>query len=214
VPELGGTVTIDDLTNFISGSMYDVASWPDTAATLRIAYDAILGGASAPSPLAAHPFPKAKPGPGWSADDYLYNGNDSFLAVNCADAPLPRNPALYPGIAAAFEKANPTFGRAEAFSEVACAADHRALQRPVEPAKRRRPCSWSTRPWPSRALSKMVGRRSARLARATQCRCGGGYCAAACFGAGCENREYGRRRAAVGYAAGGCDPAGRPDDAG
>jgi pimeloyl-ACP methyl ester carboxylesterase len=137
VPELGGTVTIDDLTNFISGSMYDVASWPDTAATLKVAYDAILGGGSAPSTLAVRPFPKAKPGPGWSADDYGYNGNDSFLAVNCADAPLPRNPALYPGIAVAFERANPTFGRAEAFSEVACANWPRITERYHGPWNRR-----------------------------------------------------------------------------
>lgn len=129
VPELGGTVTIDDLTNFISGTMYDVGSWPDSAATLQIAYDAILGGGAAPSALAARAFPKAKPGPGWSADDYNFNGNDSFLAVNCADAPLPRNPSLYPAIADAFEKANPTFGRAEAFSEVACANWPRIAER-------------------------------------------------------------------------------------
>ncbi|MEU4241781.1 alpha/beta hydrolase [Actinoplanes sp. NPDC026619] len=121
VPDLGGTVTIDDLTDFISGTMYNIATWPDAALQLQIAYDAIFGGGSAPAALAAHPFPKAKPGPGWSADDYLYNGNDSFLAVNCADAPLPRDPWLYPSIAAGFEKASPTFGRAEAFGEVACA---------------------------------------------------------------------------------------------
>ncbi|GIF23931.1 pimeloyl-ACP methyl ester carboxylesterase [Actinoplanes tereljensis] len=120
VPDLGGTVTIDDLTDFISGTMYNIASWPDAAVTLQIAYDAVLGG-GAPAALAARPFPKAKPGPGWSADDYLYNGNDSFLAVNCADTRVPRDPAAYPGIAARFEKASPTFGRAEAFGEVACA---------------------------------------------------------------------------------------------
>ncbi|WP_157295104.1 alpha/beta hydrolase [Paractinoplanes globisporus] len=119
LPELG-TVTIDDLTDFISGSMYNVADWPDTAATLQFAYDAIFGGVT-PSTLAAHSLPKAKARPGWSPDAYSYNGNDAGLAVNCADAPLPRNPALYPGIADAFEAASPTFGRAEAFSEVACA---------------------------------------------------------------------------------------------
>ena len=137
VPELGGTVTIDDLTAFVSGAMYDVGSWPETAATLQVAYDAILGDGAAPSALAAHPFPQARPGPGWSADDYLYNGNDALLAVNCVDAPLPRNPALYPGIAAAFEKANPTFGRAEAFSEVACAAWPRNAERYHGPWNRR-----------------------------------------------------------------------------
>jgi pimeloyl-ACP methyl ester carboxylesterase len=137
LPEFGGEVTIDDLTSFIASAMYDVASWPDTAVTLQVAYDAILGGGSALSPLAARPFPRAKAGPGWSADDYGYNGNDSFLAVNCADAPLPRDPARYPGIAAAFEKANPTFGRAEAFSEVACATWPRIAERYNGPWHRR-----------------------------------------------------------------------------
>ncbi|WP_433381080.1 alpha/beta hydrolase [Actinoplanes sp. CA-142083] len=127
LPELG-TVTIDDLTDFISGSMYNVADWPDTAATLQFAYDALFGGATA-STLAARTLPKARPGPGRSADAYSYNGNDSFLAVNCADAPLPRNPALYPAIAEAFEAASPTFGRAEAFGEVACANWPRIAER-------------------------------------------------------------------------------------
>ncbi|GIM90389.1 alpha/beta hydrolase [Paractinoplanes toevensis] len=137
VPDLGGTVTIDDLTDFISGVLYNIAGWPDAAATLQLAYDAILGDGTAPSTLAARPFPKAKPGPGWSADDYLYNGNDSFLAVNCADAPLPRNPARYPGIADRFERANPTFGRAEAFGEVACANWPRITERYAGPWNRR-----------------------------------------------------------------------------
>jgi pimeloyl-ACP methyl ester carboxylesterase len=137
VPELGGTVTIDDLTDFITGTMYDIAAWPDAAVTLRLAYDAILGGGTARSTLAARAFPKAKPGPGWSADDYGYNGTDSFLAVNCADAPLPRDPAAYPAIAAAYEKANPTFGRAEAFSEVACATWPRTTERYHGPWNRR-----------------------------------------------------------------------------
>jgi pimeloyl-ACP methyl ester carboxylesterase len=137
VPDLGGTVTIDDLTDFISGVLYNIAGWPDAAATLQLAYDGILGGGTGPSTLAARPFPKAKPGPGWSADDYLYNGNDSFLAVNCADAPLPRDPARYPGIADRFERANPTFGRAEAFSEVACANWPRISERYAGPWNRR-----------------------------------------------------------------------------
>jgi pimeloyl-ACP methyl ester carboxylesterase len=120
VPDLGGTVTIDDLTDFISGTMYNIASWPDDAATLQLAYDVILAGKSNKT-LKTRAFPKAKPGPGWSADAYSYNGNDSFLAVNCADAPLPRDPWAYPSIADRFERAHPTFGRAEAFGEVACA---------------------------------------------------------------------------------------------
>jgi pimeloyl-ACP methyl ester carboxylesterase len=135
LPELG-TVTIDDLTGFVTGSMYNVANWPDTAVTLQFVYDALFGGATA-STLAARKLPKAQPGPGWSPDAYSFNGNDSFLAVNCADAPLPRNPALYPAIADAFEAASPTFGRAEAFSEVACANWPRTEERYHGPWNRR-----------------------------------------------------------------------------
>ncbi|GAA2631577.1 alpha/beta hydrolase [Paractinoplanes durhamensis] len=129
VPDLGGTVTIDDLTDFISGTMYNIASWPSAAVTLQVAYDGIVGGGTAPAALAARPFPKAQPGPGWSADDYAFNGNDSFLAVNCADTRVPRDPGAYPRIAADFERASPTFGRAEAFGEVACANWPRITER-------------------------------------------------------------------------------------
>jgi hypothetical protein len=66
-------------------------------------------------------LPKAPPARGWLGDAYSYTGNDAFFAVNCADAPLPRDPRLYPAFATVFEKAHPTFGRAEAFSEVGCA---------------------------------------------------------------------------------------------
>jgi hypothetical protein len=57
--------------------------------------------------------------------------------VNCADAPLPRNPELYPGFAAAFEKAHRTYGRAEAFSEVGCATWPRIQERYNGPWNRR-----------------------------------------------------------------------------
>ncbi|GIE78908.1 peptidase [Actinoplanes philippinensis] len=115
-----GTVTIDDLTGYIGQALYNMASFPVAAQTLQDAYDAVFGDPAALRSTAAG-LPKAPPARGWLGDAYSYNGNDSFFAVNCADAPLPRNPALYPAFAAAFEKAHPTFGRSEAFSEVGCA---------------------------------------------------------------------------------------------
>ncbi|WP_436536592.1 alpha/beta hydrolase [Actinoplanes sp. HUAS TT8] len=116
-----GVVTIDDLVGFVSGSMYDVASFPETAQVLQILYSELFGGPSALRTAKAPALPPAPSARGGLPDAYGYTSNDAFYAVNCADAPLPRNPKLYPGFANVFEKASPTFGRAEAFGEVGCA---------------------------------------------------------------------------------------------
>ncbi|MEU4427046.1 alpha/beta hydrolase [Actinoplanes sp. NPDC024001] len=116
-----GTVTLDDLVGYIGETLYDVAAFPEAAQTLQLVHDEIFGDPLVLRVPSAQPLPKAPPVRGWLPDAYEYTGNDAFFAVNCADAPLPRQPALYPGFAAAFEAAHPTFGRAEAFSEVGCA---------------------------------------------------------------------------------------------
>jgi pimeloyl-ACP methyl ester carboxylesterase len=136
LPEIG-TVTIDDLTGFIGSILYDVASFPDAAATLQFVHDALFGGAATRSTAGARTVPKAPPARGWMTDAYSYTGNDAFYAVNCADAPLPRNPALYPAFAVAFEAAHRTFGRAEAFGEVGCANWPRITERYDGPWNRR-----------------------------------------------------------------------------
>jgi pimeloyl-ACP methyl ester carboxylesterase len=115
-----GTVTIDDLVGYIGQQLYNMGNFPVAAQTLQNAYDGIFGDPAALRATGAG-LPKAPPARGWLGDAYAFNSNDSFYAVNCADAPLPRNPARYPGFATVFEKAHPTFGRAEAFSEVGCA---------------------------------------------------------------------------------------------
>jgi pimeloyl-ACP methyl ester carboxylesterase len=117
-----GTVTIDDLIGSVGQSLYNMASFPEMGEVLQFVHEVLTG--DAPATLAAADVPKidkAPPGPLLAADAYTFNGYDTLLAVNCADAPLPRNPALYPAIAEAFEAKHPTFGRAEAFSEVGCA---------------------------------------------------------------------------------------------
>lgn len=130
-----GVVTIDDLTSFVSSTMYDVAAFPEAAEVLRLAYDTITG---APAVLKAPTRDlKAVPARGGMPDAYSYTGNDAFFAVNCADAPLPRNPALYPGFAKVFEAAHPTFGRAEAFGEVGCANWPRVTERYAGPWDRK-----------------------------------------------------------------------------
>ncbi len=131
-----GTVTIDDFTSFVASTMYDLAAFPEAAEILQTVYAEAFGG---DVPLRANrglKLPQAPSGRGWFSD-YLYNGNDAGFAVNCADAPLPRNPALYPGFAKAFEAAHRTFGRAEAFSEVGCANWPRVSERYNGPWNRR-----------------------------------------------------------------------------
>ncbi len=132
-----GVVTLDDLSDLVADSMYDVTSFPETAQILQIVYGEVFGG---PSPLAAAkapPMPPARPARGGSPDAYGYTSNDAFFAVNCADAPLPRNPAVYPAIADVFEKASPTFGRGEAFGEVGCANWPKVTERYAGPWNRR-----------------------------------------------------------------------------
>lgn len=132
-----GEVNLDDLIGLVSGSMYDVASFPETAQILQIVYSELFGGPSALRATPAPPMPAAPPARGGSTDAYGYTSNDAFYAVNCADAPLPRDPKLYPGIANVFEKANPTFGRGEAFSEVGCANWPKVSERYAGPWNKR-----------------------------------------------------------------------------
>jgi pimeloyl-ACP methyl ester carboxylesterase len=134
----GSQVTIDDLTFYVGGQLYVVTRFPATAETLQAVYDLIIGTGTASRRAAApNPLPRASSGRGWLPDAYSFNGNDAFFAVNCADAPLPRIPALYPAFAIAFEAAHRTFGRVEAFSEVGCANWPRVDERYAGPWNRR-----------------------------------------------------------------------------
>ncbi|MEV0897104.1 alpha/beta hydrolase [Actinoplanes sp. NPDC049802] len=120
IPDLG-TITLDDLVGFTGQTLYNVAAFPDAAGELQWVYGLVFGDPAALRSAAGRDLPKAPPVRGWLPDAYSYNGGDAGTAVNCTDAPLPRDPALYPGFAVVFEKAHPTFGRAEAFSEAGCA---------------------------------------------------------------------------------------------
>jgi pimeloyl-ACP methyl ester carboxylesterase len=134
----GSQVTIDDLVGFIGGQLYLVSRFPGAAAVLQALYTGVFQPAAptARSSSSAGAGALARGGSvrgGFPDDAYSFNGNDSFFAVNCEDAPLPRVPSLYPAFAVAFELAHPTFGRAEAFSEVGCANWPRADERYAGP---------------------------------------------------------------------------------
>lgn len=134
-----GTITIDDLTSYVSTQLYLVTRYPATGQTLQQLYDLVF--TQNRRGAIVNPLPAAPAGRGWSTDAYpdaySFNNNDAFFAVNCADAPLPRVPALYPRIADAYEAAHRTFGRAEAFGEVGCANWPRVSERFNGPWNRR-----------------------------------------------------------------------------
>ncbi|WP_306215782.1 alpha/beta hydrolase, partial [Actinoplanes sp. RD1] len=128
-----GVVDLDLFTSYVYSSMYDVSSFPATAADLRTLYDELFGtppAATVRRTLPAGLSPRAP-------SDYSFNSSDAGQAVNCLDAPLPRNPAAYPAIATRFEATHRTFGRAEAFSEVGCANWIRTTERYDGPWNRR-----------------------------------------------------------------------------
>ena len=50
-----------------------------------------------------------------------YRGDDSETAYNCLDKPYPSTPALWPVLAARWERESPTFGRMAAFESLPCA---------------------------------------------------------------------------------------------
>ena len=117
----GSVVTIDDLTSFADQFLRNVTRFAPAAQMLQALYQALIQPGTVRARLDAPPLPKALPGPLLRPDAYSHNGDDAFSAVNCADARLPRTPRFYPAFASAFEAIHRTFGRAEAFSEVACA---------------------------------------------------------------------------------------------
>ncbi|WP_305789846.1 alpha/beta fold hydrolase [Symbioplanes lichenis] len=128
-----GVVDLDLFTSYVYSSMYDVASFPTTAADLRTLHDELFGSPPAATVKRALPAGLSPRAP----SDYSFNSNDAGQAVNCLDAPLPRNPAAYPAIADRFESAHRTFGRAEAFSEVGCANWIRTNERYAGPWNKR-----------------------------------------------------------------------------
>jgi pimeloyl-ACP methyl ester carboxylesterase len=130
-----GVVTISSFTDGIGTALYRLDRLAPLATELKRVYTAAFGSAAAkqsaaPTPLMmlgqrrVGPSTDARPGiepKAAAADAYSYNGVDTLFAVNCVDAPMPRDPKKYPAIADAYERVHRTFGRTELFGEMACA---------------------------------------------------------------------------------------------
>jgi pimeloyl-ACP methyl ester carboxylesterase len=127
VPALGGEVTLSQFTGAVSGYLYSPDLYAELATALQLIYEAIHPAAS-PAPQARARTgvrPLSAIGSIGLRDERVfdtpYTSDDSFLAVNCADEPFPRVPALYPVVANLWEHQAPTVGRQHAFSQVGCA---------------------------------------------------------------------------------------------
>ncbi|WP_163510323.1 alpha/beta hydrolase [Fodinicola acaciae] len=128
-----GVVTISSFTDAVGSALYRLDRLKPLATELNRVYDLAFGSAASKRSAQAAPLSMLtqrrvgpsfdqQPGPlAATGDAYSYNSVDANYAVNCVDAPMPRDQRKYPPLAAAFETAHRTFGRSELYGEVACA---------------------------------------------------------------------------------------------
>ncbi|MGL5850710.1 MAG: alpha/beta hydrolase [Phycicoccus sp.] len=142
----GGQITLAGFTSDVGQALYGVTELAPLAEGLQVIADGIAaeGGTSgdrsalstADRTAVAKVFGPEKravdPGvdgagvdgsAGAAASDaeYSYNGSDAYYGVDCADTQPPRNPRRYESFARDFEKVHPTFGRSNAYRDLACA---------------------------------------------------------------------------------------------
>lgn len=118
-----GTTTISNLVDGISTAAFDVQKLVPLATWFQQLYDAAFGSGSAAGPArAAQAGPAAgepQAGP-VAGEPYKFNGTDAWLGTYCTDGNWPRHQAVYPQLAAAFERFAPTFGRWTVFNDAPC----------------------------------------------------------------------------------------------
>ncbi|MER6765702.1 alpha/beta hydrolase [Amycolatopsis sp. NPDC000746] len=101
-----------------SSAMYSPDSFGELAEGLQQAYSVLHPSLQAQSARNA----ALSAGRGGLLDlvpDSPYAGNDSYLAVNCADKPMRIKQEQVPGIAGKADRESPTFGRYQVFSDIA-----------------------------------------------------------------------------------------------
>ena len=116
----GSQITLGQFTDGVSSALYDPEEFRQLASDLQALH------------LQLHPKPGLVPellrvlklpsgkhrfdGAGEADESYV---DDSYFAVNCTDKPIPKEPERVPAIAAQWERESPTFGRNQAFSDLA-----------------------------------------------------------------------------------------------
>lgn len=124
----GTEITLEQFTSAVASALYDIEELAPLAVDLQTAYQRIspeVADTAEPLRLLAEPAQRARydglPRQREQQQEESYV-DDSYLGVNCTDKPLPREPGGLPAIAAAWERESPTFGRYQAFSDVAACA--------------------------------------------------------------------------------------------
>jgi pimeloyl-ACP methyl ester carboxylesterase len=104
VPGLG-QLDLSAFTDGVSSTLYIPQEYAELATLLQAVYETVHSATRTRGGAASTP----------------YTGDESELAVTCADEPYPRSPAVFPAVAPLWERQAPTFGRAHAFAGVSCA---------------------------------------------------------------------------------------------
>ncbi|MEB3367823.1 alpha/beta hydrolase [Saccharopolyspora sp. S2-29] len=116
----GSKITLDQVTDGVSSALYDPEQFRQLASDLQALHLQLHPKAGlVPDLLRVLRLPSGKhrfDGVGEAEEAYV---DDSYFAVNCTDKPIPKKPGLVPAVAAQWEAESPTFGRTQAFSDVA-----------------------------------------------------------------------------------------------
>ncbi|PKW15068.1 alpha/beta hydrolase [Saccharopolyspora spinosa] len=117
----GSQITLDQFTVSVSSALYSPDRFRQLATDLQSLHrqlhpepglaPELLGLLGRPTSIGRFDAPADA-----AASTYV---DDSYFGVNCSDKPIPKEPAKVPGIAAQWEAESPTFGRSQAFSDVA-----------------------------------------------------------------------------------------------
>jgi pimeloyl-ACP methyl ester carboxylesterase len=115
----GSKITLDQFTDGVSSALYDPEQFRQLASDLQALHLQLHPKAGLiPDLLRVLHLPSGKHrfDGGDAEESYV---DDSYFAVNCTDKPIPKAPERVPAIAAQWEAESPTFGRTQAFSDLA-----------------------------------------------------------------------------------------------
>jgi pimeloyl-ACP methyl ester carboxylesterase len=117
----GSEITLGQFTDSVGGALYDTEQFRQLATDLQSVYrqlhpeqglvPELLRVLQRPTSIAR--FDALSDA---AAETYV---DDTYFGVNCTDKPIPKEPEQVPGIAAQWEAESPTFGRSQAFSDLA-----------------------------------------------------------------------------------------------
>ncbi|WP_425524813.1 alpha/beta hydrolase [Saccharopolyspora ipomoeae] len=116
----GTKIDLDQFTDAVSSALYDPEQFRQLGSDLQGLHLTLHPRAGLiPDLLRVLQLPANKHRKDAVGDAEKSYVDDSYFAVNCTDKPFPKKPGLVPAIAAQWESESPTFGRNQAFSDLA-----------------------------------------------------------------------------------------------